>query len=300
MAGAFAAPVPLYRPTWAARTLEQEADGWFFARLLRQVAPAAYATLPNQSGAKCFRALVEHCRARFPMVELNGKDVFEGWDGRVINICTAAREEGMLVDVRGFNQADYYGGGSVLLSVLARLVFNTDDATNSVFWDIEFLVDPPEEADLERQLRDEHVWSDELMAVLTRRLDRGFRKAPRGRAWLAPWNGLTDLMAWLTHSTGSLFLDYGDDDFAESGEWPAWDAEEIAALASDWKRYAPMWDRILALAQYLLEPKAADRAQRLLLMAKLLTGDQAARRLCSEPKPARRRTLADVFTKGTK
>lgn len=298
IAGVFAAPAPLYRPTWVARTLAKEADNWFFINLLRQVAPERFAALPERSGAKCFRALVEHCGMLFPFQPLNDSDVFKTWDGQTITICTAARADGILVEYLGYEYADYHNGSDLAAMVFLKIASNDGSELEGDNYD--FFFDPPDEVDLKAELHQAGAWSDQLGTIWDRPLTGGCFKPPRGRAWIQPWDGLADYLAWLTRSTGSLILDYSCQDIADMEDgYPRWDAEEIASLANDWKMTAPRWARIDRFATHMAKAKGAERAQQLVIMAKLLTGDATARLLYCEKAAPRPRTLAEVFTKGS-
>lgn len=98
-------------------------------------------------------------------------------------------------------------------------------------------------------------------------------KPPRGREWIEPWNGLPDLFEFANGMTGSSFLDYSQN-YAFSGEirLPAWTVDEIKSLATLWEHSKPIYDRAMALEDYV--NRRPDMM--LPLLAGAIRGDGAA------------------------
>lgn len=121
-------------------------------------------------------------------------------------------------------------------------------------------------------------------------------RAPRGRDFVSPWDGLPDLAAYCGGTVVRLseWLTVNFEEQYESGNNPAWDAAHIRFMAKDWAAAKPVWDRIDKLADYV----EAKPLERLKLFDSALRGERAALLQVTRPKPGTGRTLAQIFSKG--
>ncbi len=116
-------------------------------------------------------------------------------------------------------------------------------------------------------------------------------KLGRGWTWAGVWAGLPDLVRYAQSETGMWFLDHSDLDVMESGGfYPRWSVGEVRAIASEWKRAKPVWERIKALADTI----DADREQYVPLVLRVLSGDLEAREMVTIRKPTKPRVKKPV------
>lgn len=291
-ANIFAPPAHLaVRRSWFAKTLEREADGWFFANLLRDVAPARYRELvaepPLPDGMAYYNALMAHCETLFPVFELDLEFDVEEWAAdEGVSLLRALRHYGIPTDAMGFEDEDYYfGRGDPDVAVI--LAMQSARIGPAAF---------KEHLEQARSaLREKRFWNEALEHAMQAGIHKRWYVPPRGRTWRQPWDGLRDVVSWINHSTGNLLLDYSHLAIQESGEYPPWDAGEIRGFAAEWKLGRTVWDRIEALRKHI--DSSRDKPGEMLTLAGILSGDARARQANSVTKVGRGPTLADVFAR---
>jgi hypothetical protein len=125
-------------------------------------------------------------------------------------------------------------------------------------------------------------WFDQMIEVKC-------GEPPRGRKWAGRWQSLSMLVKYVCHDTGYQWLDVSEFDMDEGGN-PPWTLDDIEWLTNEWNDAELVWKPLKALLNW-LDSKPAVRLPRL---CALLTGNESARQICSEPKPLGK-TLAEVF-----
>ncbi len=232
-----------------------------FGAMLSALAPHKYQALPGQPPAPlaCYRALVEHCGALFPVYDSDLEMEFELGDqatpDEMDEMLAALEANGIPVRLFGFYDDPDSLRDDQASPTEAVLYWysNTEDEPLTRY---ESLADY-RPADLERRAGE-------------RRCARDFAKAPRGRAWRAPWVGLCDLVDYIGHNTGYGILDLTPNDEVPN---PPWHLDEIRNLAHHWQGAKPIYERLLKLRQYI----DAQPARRLPHLIGLLQGDAALR-----------------------
>ena len=65
-----------------------------------------------------------------------------------------------------------------------------------------------------------------------------------------PLDALPDLILMLDHNTGNAWLDVGELSLSEGGGYPQWNPDDVAWLAEEWRKAAPILDRIQRLLDW--------------------------------------------------
>lgn len=65
-----------------------------------------------------------------------------------------------------------------------------------------------------------------------------------------PLNALPDLIEMLDHNTNNSWLDIGELSLLDGDGYPQWQADEVAWLAEEWRKAAPILDRVQRLLDW--------------------------------------------------
>lgn len=255
-------PASAWRRTWlvsAARDFLPPVD---FRALLREIAPARWRRMPagSRSMIGCYRELLRHLDARFPVDPMAFEHIEEGlsnygdmsiwWDGIPIDVCGVEEED------------DYHAPATAVC--VAYSVASSGGILGG-------------------------LGANEAMAPFAGQFAEWFRpgnreigvrtlESPgRGRSWVSPWDGLGALYAWATNNTGYGWLDASPLNMYETDDWPSWNADEIRAIDASWRECRPIYQRATRLQEHI------DRNpnRNVPLLAGALRGDRDILRLLS-------------------
>jgi len=252
-----ALPKTAVRCSWLLRQADMRCNR--FARLLARLDPA-WPVEHARGRMAAYYGLLNYLSTLFPVFEpwFEDPDDAPGWDAMY-----EAGEFGIPVNLYGrdYDERDR-------------------DDRHAAFAAVEWFVS-------EDRLRENPAYSAELecypalkkIAHQVREFDTQHYEpasiAPvRGQVWRPPWNGLPDLVRYCQMDTGLFWLDNSHLDVMESGgSYPPWSIGEIRALAREWERAKPVWQRIEALADYI----DIDPRPRVPLLLWILSGDAEAK-----------------------
>lgn len=265
-------PATSYRRSFFARRLNEMTG---FGALLRALSPRRFAAVSDKSLVGYYVALVNYLGTLFPIndyavmyaVEMYYEgDYYEGEYGEgeysdEAALCEHLEHSGIPADLFGV-ELDYSGPESMTSPALALCRCFPRQTKTSIIkepWTYKHY-----------EVFDKHILrvlppQDSLPAISLRMVCR----PPRGREWQGVWKGLPEMVAYAYNRTGNCFLDYPPQVLFEGGG-PAWDVDEIKALAKLWKQAKLMWRRIDALIQY-IDQKPVER---LPLLARVLMRDR--------------------------
>lgn len=274
---AIALPGPAYRRSFFADAILRQTST--FVRLLCQLAPMRYARLQDKSPISVYWELIAYCNTLFPTFDLalEAEDWGEGAEGEDYDEASAAEEFGIPIDLCGPDDYELAQGSSPSLGYIAYLV--ETDANDGDRLPLENMSDGMGEA--WRHIR--------ALKPFHARPVKSYH-APHGRQWAGDWQALTELVEYVQHKTGHLFLDNSNQEIAEMGEsYAPWDIEHIRWYAQEWKRAQPVMQRIDALQKWI----DGYPSERLPLLAAAITGDEEVRRQLSRPKKSKQ--LVDIW-----
>lgn len=242
-----------------------------FADLLVRLAPRTYRSLSDKSPRSCYGALLDYLGDElfpvfYPFLDEDWWDNREGEDVAEMGYGYEAEAFGIPVEVFGLDEEDIMYVGSPALALAAYLCYpyGSINEHRPVIDDFTALKRFPE-------LRKQYAG---LFTV------GHFDKAPRGRLWTPPWNALGLLSGYAQNNTGYRWLDYSHTSISEGGGYPPWALAEVRALAQEWKRIRPAFERLKALIAY-IDERPNDR---LPLLAGALCGEPQARLQISQPE----------------
>lgn len=256
-------PATAYRRTWFADRLKDAAGRGVFGRLLAQVAPRVYAQLRDRHPFACYWALIAYVDAcLFPLAPWIIDDIeFDPDEGSEDDVLAALVDRGIVPGTEGVDPDDD-GVDSPALALCLRLT--TDAHALEVLDDFDL-------ADL---------W------LTARPLSPRHRvRPPRGRVWRKPWQGLNDLFAWATSSSGNAFVDLSLTQVQESYSLDAWTLENVRVITRTWQRAKAILRRAAALRAFVDQAPA----ERLPLLAGALLGRRSALAAVTVARPRRRR-----------
>lgn len=245
-----------------------------FARLLSQLAPERLKTInPNPHGMGAYYALVDYLSTLFPVFESD----FEMWAENGMDMHDEAEWLGIPTDLFGIDYDDMSGMEDRIHAVALMVAFQQIDTNGQAEFD--------DFASLRKYL-------NVLKPYANYQETRRWWIAPRGRTWVGPWEALDDLRKFACGDTGFFFLDHSHLEVSDAGgQYPYWTIWEIRALARDWQRAKPVWERIRALVDYV----AHEPAIRLVTLAGIVIGDEQARMFASRIREREGKPLVEVL-----
>lgn len=265
-----ALPGPAYRRSYFAHELARLVS--VFPSLLAQLAPDVYRALKDKSAMGCYGSLLRYIDANlFPIFDTWILDVIEDLE---IDPASEAEGFGIPVHVLGLDDEDLvYNIGSPSITLAYYLCWTSSYSGRPALDTLAALEKFPE---VRRQYQ-------ELFTV------KHFHKPPRGRRWTPPWDALKLLCDYSQNGTGYRWLDYSHIMVEEVGGYPPWHIDEIRALAREWKRTQPVWERLKAIIEHV----DARPTERLPLLGGALCGEKQARLQISQPEHSK--TLAEAL-----
>lgn len=267
-------PVPnlanAYRPSFFEGALSNVNYLAQYKRVLRETFPKRYRTLKRRTPRACYLALYEECAKRFPMYEMPYMDAQE------VDGADFANE--IPYEVLGIDPYE-----EQIYSPAVALIF--------IYW---YRATKADERDYPGGTFD--CFKDyykELPAWLPdtpKYLLKTYLTPGRRRRWKTPWNYLYDLVVRVTGQTDNPFIDTTVQIQHESAMFPAWDREEIRALAKYCRRAKPIVQNAAKLVTYVDERPR----ERLPLLAGALRRDAGTLQQLTTTS----RTLAEVYGLG--
>ncbi len=247
-------PQPRYRRSFFIDHFGGETtDLRYFADLLRQIDPQRSRDMRDASPVEHYRAVLAHCFAAFPCNEIWIAEAME--EGEFFDFIP--------VDAFGLDpwEDEIHNPAMAVCIIAHRTSKDAYNDTSATEW---FGV-----ADFNCL----KSYASRLPAALGQTRIKTVR-APAGRAWRKPWDGLRDLYQWANNETGFGILDIAPSELGESYTYPQWDAGEIRSLTQQWRAAKPVWQRAVALVKHI----DTSPRERLPILAKALLGDPATLR----------------------